>query len=82
MPGFGTRLGWERGRKSCMDNSNDWRSKNVNVIELNCKVVKKVAKALSSKNVCTPASDPISGRSYPPFFNKGGGGRVPTMWSI
>ena len=42
VPGFSTRLGWECGWKSCMDNSKDWRSENVNAIELNCKVVKKV----------------------------------------
>ena len=41
IPGFSTRLWWEAGSKSCMINSKDWRSKNVNVIELNCKVVKK-----------------------------------------
>ena len=43
IPGISTRLWWEPGWKSCMANSEDWRSKNVNVIELNCKVVKKVA---------------------------------------
>ena len=43
IPGFSTRFGWERGWKSCMNNSKDWRPENVNVIELNCKVVKKVA---------------------------------------
>ena len=35
IPGFSTRLGWEGGWKSCMANSKDWRSKNVNAIELN-----------------------------------------------
>ena len=43
IPGFSTRLGWESGWKSYMANSKDWRSENVYVIELNCKVVKKVA---------------------------------------
>ena len=43
--GFSTKLGWGRGWKSCMANSKDWRSENVNAIELNCKVVKKVATA-------------------------------------
>ena len=43
IPGFSTRLGWEHGWKSCMANSKDWRSENVNAIELNRKVVKKVA---------------------------------------
>ena len=42
-PGFSTRLWWECGWKSCMAYSKDWRSENINVIELNCKVVKKVA---------------------------------------
>ena len=41
--GFGTRLWWEHEWYSCMANSKDWRSKKVNVVELNCKVVKKVA---------------------------------------
>ena len=36
IPGFSIRLGWERGWKSCMANSKDWRSENVNAIELNC----------------------------------------------
>ena len=43
IPGFSRRLWWEHGWNSCMGNSKDWRSKKVNVIELNCKVVKKVA---------------------------------------
>ena len=43
IPGFSTRLGWERGWKSCMANSKDWRSENASAIELNCKVVKKAA---------------------------------------
>ena len=43
IPGFSTRLGWERRWKSFMANSKDWRSENVNAPELNCKVVKKVA---------------------------------------
>ena len=43
IPGFSTRLGWKRGWKSCMANSKDWRSENVNVIEWSCKIVKKVA---------------------------------------
>ena len=34
IPGFSTRVGWERGWKSCMANSKDWRSENVNAIEL------------------------------------------------
>ena len=46
IPGFSTRLGWERGWKSCMAKSKDRRSENVNVIELNCNVVKKVATPL------------------------------------
>ena len=37
IPGFSTRLEWECGWKSCMANSKDWSSANVNVIELNCK---------------------------------------------
>ena len=35
-------LWWEH-EYSCMGNSKDWRSKKVNVTELKCKVVKKVA---------------------------------------
>ena len=66
IPGFSTRLGWERGWKSCMANSKDWRSENVNMIELNCKVVKKSGNFV-------PPSDSIFGRSYPRLFNKGGG---------
>ena len=73
IPGFSTRRGWERGWergwKSCMANSKDWRPENVNAIEQNCKVVKKVAtlpflhqlsppfsglSPLSSKKNCTP----------------------------
>ena len=46
IPGFSTRLGWECGWKSCTADSKDWRSENVNVIELNCKVAKKVAAPL------------------------------------
>ena len=60
IPGFSTRLGWERQWKSCMDNSQDWRSKNINVIELNCKVVKK------SGNRPPPTPSPIP-TSTPPF---------------
>ena len=40
---FSTRLGWECGWKCCMANSKDWRSENLNAIELSCEVVKKVA---------------------------------------
>ena len=86
IPGFSTRPD-ERGRgwKSCMANSKDWRSDNVNMIERNCKVVKKVAtphfyinpplsvlSPLSSKKIRTPSSDSISGRSSPPFNREGG----------
>ena len=39
IPGFSKRLGWKRGLKSCMANSKEERSENVNAIELNCKVV-------------------------------------------
>ena len=83
--GFGTRLWWEHEWYSCMANSKDWRSKKVNVVELNCKVVKKVATPhfyinpplfkfippFSQKN-SFPPSDSIFGRSYPlpPTFNK------------
>ena len=71
----------ENGWKSCMTNWKDWRSENVNLIELNCKVVKKVAtphfcinppfsglSPLSSKKFCTPLpplSDSIFGRPFP-----------------
>ena len=68
-----------------MTNSKDWRSKNVNAIELNCKVVKTVVipfhfyinpsfsglSPLSSKTLHTPSSDSIFERYYPDF-NKGG----------
>ena len=43
IPCFSARLRWKRGWKSCMANSKDWRSENVNMIGLNCNVVKKVA---------------------------------------
>ena len=43
IPGFSTRLAWERRSKSFMANWKDWGSENENAIELNCKVVKKVA---------------------------------------
>ena len=53
---FSTKLGWERGRKSCIANSKDWRSENVNAIELNCKVVKKLQSPPSflAKNFASP----------------------------
>ena len=61
----------------------------VNVIELNCKVIKKVATPaflhqpppLSRKTFCTPPSDSIFGKSYPLPFNRGGGGG-PTMSEV
>ena len=82
IPGFSTRLGWERGWRSCTaHNSKDWRSENVNVIELNCKVVKKfVTPSISTANPPfqvyphflakiflppSPPSNSIFGRSYP-----------------
>ena len=83
IPGFSTRLGWERGWKSCMANSKDWRSENVNMmIELNCKVVKKVATPqpfqvylpFLAKNFVPHPIDSNFGRSYSPAFNKGEGG--------
>ena len=57
IPGFSTRLGWERGWRSFMANSKDWRSENVNMIELNCKVVKK----------WQPSPPPPISTSAPPF---------------
>ena len=59
IPGFSTRRGWERGWKSYMANSKDWRSKNVNAIKLNCNVVKKVA---------TPPPPPPP--TLPPFLHQ------------
>ena len=72
-----------------MANSKTERSENVNAIELNCKVAKKLQppppflhqppppfsglSLLSSKKIHTPPSDSIFGRSYP-SFNKGEGG--------
>ena len=82
IPGFSTRLGWERGLKSYIANSKDWRSKNLNVIELNCKVVTKVATPSPSqvyppflaKYFAPPLpSDPIFGRSYLPLLIRVGG---------
>ena len=86
IPGFSTRLGWEHGWKSCMANSKDWRSENVNMIELNCKAVKKVAtphfyinppflglSPLSSKNRRTPLKWLNFWKVLSPF-NKGEGG--------
>ena len=70
IPGFSTRLGWEHGWKCYIANSKDWRSENLNEIELNCEVVKKVATSPphfyinppfsglsphSSKRICTPS---------------------------
>ena len=90
IPGFSTRLGWERGWRYCMANSKDWRSKNVNVIELNCKVVKKWQPPISTsipplffrfiprflqKILYPPPSDSIFWRSYPPPLLRG----FPTM---
>ena len=79
IPGFSTRLGWERGWKSCMANWKGWRSENVNAIKLNCKVVKKwqpphfyinspfsgLSPPLSSRKFRTRPCDSIFGRSYP-----------------
>ena len=63
------------------------------MIELNCKVVKKVAtpsflhqppfsglSPLSSKTFHTPRSDSSFGRSYPPPLNKRGGGGSNYGW--
>ena len=76
---FSTKLEWEHGWKSCIANSKDWRSENVNAIELNCKVVKKLQPSpplLSSKKFCIPQpSDSIFGTSSPTPptpFNKDG----------
>ena len=63
IPGFSTRLDErERGWKSCMVNSKDWRSENVNMTELNCKVVKKVA--------TPPFLHQPPFQVYPPFLAK------------
>ena len=92
ITGFNTRLGWERGWKSCLANSKDWRSENVNAIELNCKAVKKVAIPyfyinlpssglflLSSKKVCTAlpqVTQFLEGHNTPLLITGRG---VPTM---
>ena len=57
---FSTRLGWKRGWKSCMADSKDWRSENVNAIKLNCKIVKKFATPL---HFCINPPPPFSGLS-------------------
>ena len=69
IPRFSARFGWEHGWKSCMANSKDWKSENVNMIELICKLEEKVAtppppyppfsglSPLSSQRICTPGAD-------------------------
>ena len=61
-----------------MANSKEERSENVNAIELNCKVVKKVASPpflhqppFLAKNFALP-SDSIFGRSYAPLIRERG----------
>ena len=89
IPGFSTRLGWERGWKSYMDNSKDWRSENEHAIELNCKIVKKVAtpplfsglSPISSKKISHPPSDSIFGSPTPsPLLIRKGGSNYGKVW--
>ena len=96
IPGFSTRLGWEHGWKSSMaQKTKDWKSntgtltfptKTVNmidVIELNCKVVKNVATPpwpfpinppfqiyppFLAKNFVSPPSSSIFGWSHTPLL--------------
>ena len=68
IPGFSTSLGWKSKWKYYMANSKEWRSNNVNVIELNCKVVKK----------WQPPSQFLHEPPLPPPLLKGGGGIVTT----
>ena len=67
---FSTRLGWECGWKCCMANSKDWRSENLNAIELSCEVVKKVATPPISTSTPPPHPSTAPFQVYPPILAK------------
>ena len=93
IQGFRTRLGRECGWKPCMANSKDWRFEDpkgnltfpthtVNVIELNCKVVKKWQAPHFYINPPFQVYPPFLAKSFVSPQVTGVGVGVPTMYML